>query len=399
MAPRMMSTAANPTESADFVSVVRNLKDIADIVDCWRACCRHRDMDVEWYLQEISSAPTTRPYVLAYYRAGRPACLLIGRYELKRPDLRIGYFRVPVRKVRSLTFPIGALVGEASPAACQRFIDNIRASLAAGEVDAATIYHCEHTSPLAAIARTHAGAGDLFGRMSKVQVHRTRMLWEEQTSSMIGLSAGERQHQKRRRKMMRDLGQEARVVCFCSDDEVDRLMEEVETVAATTYQRGLRVGFVDTPQMRERLRFEARMGWLRAYVLYLADRPSAFWITNLYRGVLYSYFLGFDPAYARYSPGAYLMLEAIEGFRQQSARAPVRHIDFGVGEAEYKARFGNRVEQAVSLFMFAPNLGGLTLGALHRTVTACNSGAARLLGASGFLPRLKRAWRSRLRRA
>jgi len=388
---------ANPIEPADCVRVVRNVKDIANLSDCWRACCHHRDIDVEWYLQEISSSPTTRPHVLAYYQAGRPKALLIGRYEMKRPDLRIGYFRVPVRNVRSLTFPAGALVGEISPAACQHFIDNIRASLAAGEADAATIYHCELASPIAAIGRAHSSARRPFGRTSQVRVHRTRMLWDERTSSIIGLSAGERQHQRRRRKMMRDLGQEARVVCFCSDNEIDCLMKDVETVAARTYQRGLLVGFVDTPQMRERLRFEARMGWLRAYVLYVADRPCAFWITNLYRGILYSYFLGFDPAYARYSPGAYLMLEVIDRHSQQSAGAPARQVDFGVGEAEYKVRFGNRLEQVVSLFMFAPSVSGFTFEALHRIVEACNSSAARVLDASGLLPRLKRAWRSRLR--
>jgi ribosomal protein S18 acetylase RimI-like enzyme len=61
------------------------------------------------------------------------------------------------------------------------------------------------------------------------------------------------------------------------------------------------------------------MSWLRAYVFCIADRPCAFWICNLYRAVLYSCFLGFDPAYARYSPGAYLMLEVINRLSQEGA--------------------------------------------------------------------------------
>jgi hypothetical protein len=347
-------------------------------------------VDVEHYLQEMNSSPlTTRPHVLVYYRQGRPKALLVGRYEVKRPDLRIGYFQIPAGSVRFLTFPIGALLGDVSASACKHIIDNIQASLAAGEADAATIHHCELASPMAAIARAHA-AGRPFGQTSTVQVHRTRMLVDERTSAVIKPSA-------RERKMLKEHRGELRIVCFCSDTELDRLMKDVEAVAAKTYQRGLQVGFADTPQMRERLRFEARMGWLQAYVLYIADRPCAFGITNIYRGIVYCDFLGFDPAYARYSPGIYLMREVIDRFSRESANASVRQIDFGVGEAEYKARFGNQSKQLVSVSMFAPSIRGLTLGGLQTVVGACNAGAERLLAASGLLPRLKRAWRSRLR--
>lgn len=391
-----IETVANPITPPDLVKVVRTANEITDIAEYWRACCQHRDMDVERYLQDINYSPqTTRPHVLVSYRHGRPNALLIGRYEVHRLDLRIGYLRVPTRKSRLLTFPNGALVGEVSATTCKRFIDSIQASLAADEADAATVYHCELTSPLARIAYAHAAASR--PRVSRAQVHRTRMLIDERTSSIIGLSAGERQHNRRRDKMFKKLPAEVRIACFCSDIELDRLMENVETIAAKTYQRGLQVGFADTPQMRQRLRFEARMGWLRAYVLYIADRPCAFWITSIYRATLYSDFLGFDPAYARYSPGIYLMHEVIDRLSRGAANAPVRQVDFGVGEAEYKVRLGNRSEQVVSVFMFAPNISGLTLRALHTVVEACNAGAGRLLAASGLLSRLKRAWRSRLR--
>lgn len=391
----MTSIKASTDAQTDFVKVVRNAKDITDIADCWRAFCRHRDMDIERYLQEINSSPqTTRPHVLVYYRLGRPQALLIGRYEMKRPDLRIGYFRIPIRRVRCLTFLNGALVGELSSTTCKGFIENIQSSLADGEADAATIYHCKLASPIVVATRA---AGRPFDRTSRAQVHRMRMLIDGETSSVIGLSAGERQHQRRRGKMLRELGQDARIVCFCSEAELDRLMKDVETVAAKTYQRGLQVGFIDTPQMRDRLRFEARMGWLRAYVLYIADRPCAFWIACIYRGIVHSDFLGFDPAYGRFSPGTYLMLEVINRLSQELASVPIRKIDFGVGEAEYKVRYGNRSEQVVSVLMFAPSIRGLTLGALRAVVEACNGGAERLLTASRLLPRLKRAWRSRLR--
>ncbi len=393
-----VESAANQTGASDFVRVVRNADDVGDIADCWRAWCQNPASDMAWCLQEIRSSPESmRPHVLVHYRNGRPNALLVGRCEMKRPDLRIGYFRIPVRKVRCLTFPNGALVGDASATTCKGFLDTIRASLAAGEADAATIYHCELASPIATITRGRAVTGHRFDRRSTAKVLRARMLIDERSSSVIGLSAGERQHQKRRSKMLRELTGDVQIACYRSETEIDRLMKDVEAVAAKTYQRGLGVGFTDTPQMRERFCFEARMGWLRAYVLYIAGRPCAFWISNLYRAVLFSCYLGFDPAYARYSPGAYLMLEVINRLGQEAGGVAVKQIDFGVGEAEYKARFGNRLEQVVSLSMFAPSISGVALGALHTVVEASNTAAARLLTASGLLSRLKRAWRSRLR--
>ena len=87
-----------------------------------------------------------------------------------------------------------------------------------------------------------------------------------------------------------------------------------DQITGKSYQRGLGVGFVNDPQARERLRLKATKGWLRAYVLYLADCPCAFWMGDINRGIFGSDYLAFDPAFAKYSPGMYLILQVIEGF-------------------------------------------------------------------------------------
>jgi CelD/BcsL family acetyltransferase involved in cellulose biosynthesis len=107
--------------------------------------------------------------------------------------------------------------------------------------------------------------------------------------------------------------------------------------------------------------------------------------------------LGFDPAYGRYSPGVYLIVEVIDRLSRHSADPRVRLIDFGVGEAEYKIRLGNRSQQKVSVSIFAPSARGVTLNALQTFVRICQASAERLLMNSGLLARLKRAWRSRIR--
>jgi CelD/BcsL family acetyltransferase involved in cellulose biosynthesis len=58
-------------------------------------------------------------------------------------------------------------------------------------------------------------------------------------------------------------------------------------------------------------RTAAERGWLRLYFLKLNDRPIAFYYTLVYERKLYYLKLGYDPAYARYSPGILLHQEIL----------------------------------------------------------------------------------------
>lgn len=55
----------------------------------------------------------------------------------------------------------------------------------------------------------------------------------------------------------------------------------------------------------------AERGWLRLYFLKLNGRPIAFYFTLVYGQKLYYLKLGYDPAYARYSPGILLHQEIL----------------------------------------------------------------------------------------
>jgi CelD/BcsL family acetyltransferase involved in cellulose biosynthesis len=92
---------------------------------------------------------------------------------------------------------------------------------------------------------------------------------------------------------------------------LDHLFHDVEEIARKTYQRGLGVGFADTTRMRQRLELAARKGWLRAYLLYLGERPCAFWIGMLYGDTFVSDYTGYDPDLRQFSPGIGLVMRMI----------------------------------------------------------------------------------------
>jgi len=387
-------TAHGPS---DVVRIIRDAADVMEIAEFWRSSRVHRDADIDYFMWGLEAFPhVLRPHVLVYYRDGAPRALLVGRCELRPLNLKLGYFRISSPPVRILTFINGGHAGEVSALSCSLFVDSIRQSLAAGEADAATIVYADVESRLFALGRSRPAAL-LSDRLQRPSIHRYWRITPNGGSLLAGLSKGERQQCSRKARLLqRDFDGQVRIACFRDETDVERLAVDAELVAKKTYQRRLRVGFADTAEMRRRLGFEARMGWLRGYILYLAGAPAAFWIASLYHGTLFVDFLGFDPAFAKYSPGIHLILAAVEALGTEPAEAPLREIDFGIGEAEYKRRFGNHSRHESCVFMFAPSFRGLRLSVTQMLVTACNNCVASLLAGTGTLSRLKRAWRRNL---
>jgi CelD/BcsL family acetyltransferase involved in cellulose biosynthesis len=198
--------------------------------------------------------------------------------------------------------------------------------------------------------------------------------------------------------LLQDHSGNVRVKCFQRDSELPELFRDAEVIAQKTYQRGLGVGFEDSQAMRDRLGFEARRGGLRAYVLYVADRPSAFWIGTVYKRTFFSSFMGYDPSLARYSPGTFLLLQVIEGFCADNERE-VTTIDFGLGDAAYKQLLGDNEWQEASVYLFGPGLRSVAFNLVRTPVSLLDKVLRRALVRTNLLARVKHLWRQRARRA
>jgi hypothetical protein len=234
-------------------------------------------------------------------------------------------------------------------------------------------------------------------RFPEAHSHYRRRLGSDE-ALFASLSANERNNQRRREKRLRQDFREIRIGCFHDAGGLDTLLRDAEAVARTSYQRGLGVGFTDSAQMRERLAFEAEKATLRGHVLYVDGKPCAFWIASLYRGVLSNDFMGFDPAYSKYAPGIYLVLNVLEEVRRDPSAGADPVVDFGIGDGEWKARLGNEQWQEASIAVFAPTVRGVALNAGRTAAAAADRCARALLRRSRLLSPLKRLWRQQLTR-
>jgi hypothetical protein len=386
---------AGPASSGVHVRVLRTLGELEECRAAWSAWPGHRDSRLDFYLAVLrSNRETERPHVIVIYRDGRPDAMLVGRLDHGQIDFRIGYIHFR-RKADILYFVYGALRGNGSIENCEVFINEIRRSLSNGEADLAYLNFLKVDSKLHQLARKTPGK---LGRdhLCVTQPHFSASIPGSAKQFYATLSAKARKHAKTRdKKITTAFAGGLSVRCFRSLAEIEELIEHVEQVAAKSYQRGLGVGFQDCAGTRERLLLEASKGWLRAYVLYVAGLPTAFWIGDLHDGTFMSDYLGFDPALANYSPGMYLITQVIEGFCNDG-KEHVAQVDFSIGQAQYKAALANNEWSESAIYIYGPSWKGLRLKLLKLTTGVVQRAVQQTLGHTLILQKIKKIWRARL---
>ena len=90
--------------------------------------------------------------------------------------------------------------------------------------------------------------------------------------------------------------------CFESGEDVARFLEDAEAISSKTYQTHLLgLGIKKNDTFEERLHLAASRHWLRSYILYCKEQPTAFMVEYQHEGCFYYIDVGYDPEYAQYS--------------------------------------------------------------------------------------------------
>lgn len=380
------------------VKVLRSLREIEDFRSIWTSWNYHPNSDLDFYLTVLRTRrEILRPHVIAVYRDERLDAILLGRFEHRRISLKIGYSVLFRPKVRLLTFIYGGLLGNASAGNSEVLVREIVNSLRRGEADAAMLEPLRLDSSICYYATRTPGFLSC-DYLPVRQIHRIMNAYRSGEDFYRSLSSKARKNLKwQAKKLLSDYSNDVHVVCFRRTSELDRMIRDVEEIAKRTYQRRLGVGFVDDAAMRQQLQLEAKRERLAGYVLYVAGRPCAFWIGILYRGTFYSGFMGYDPSFAKYSPGMFLVTKVVEDFCNGAANMGVGRIDFGLGDAQYKEVLGNHQWEEALLYIFAPSLKGVSFNLLRTSTVLVNEVAKKIFERARLLRRIKKKWRGSTR--
>jgi CelD/BcsL family acetyltransferase involved in cellulose biosynthesis len=382
----------------DRIRVVRDVEGLSSVRDDWLRLMNDQvAADPDFYEAALNAEDQIiRPHVLVLERDGEVQAMLIGRVERLEFGVRAGYRKLYTPWVQSVTVVQGGILGEVDEATFRTLVRSLRQSLRDEGVDVAIFRYLPLGSALHRVASTEPPF--LARQHSKdSEVHWELELPGSLDEILKALSSSTRQTVNRyTRKFEREYAGRMSIRTFTDASELDEFFRDVEPVSAKTYQRALGVSFGDTPKDRERTRASMEHGWFRGYVLYLDGEPRAFHHGELYRGRFRHGRPGYDPDFAHLRIGTYLLLKVFEDLIEHPEASVV---DYGVGDADYKRRFGTRSWREASVVVYAPTLRAVRVNVVRTSLLAAVRLAKSVFGKGAVYKRIRRSWRRRLTRA
>lgn len=356
------------------VQIATTLDAIEALRPTWRKWAHCLDTDIDYFLYDMTHDPESlHPYVVAVYNDGILQAMLLGKVKNRRAASVVSFVNISGPRGKVLEIKKGGRMGRPSPAIDKLLAVELLKATKGGRVDSV----CFERLPL---------QSELFRQIQQLP----SLLVKERVPhvfcySMLSLTAPVRKHPcvfsgKTRREIRRKTRIVERVFpdqmqlkCFTDVSELDAGMCDAMRVAVTTWQYYLGLGLTDTAQTREALRFFAKHGWLRIYVLYLKETPCAFLVGQLYHNTFYCQYAGYHPSYTRFSVGSLLTARAFEDL----AAAGVHRVDLGEGGQEHNRRLGCQMSEEGTVHVYSRTLRGLCLNVFFGTTQAVRAGGRR----------------------
>lgn len=359
-----------------LIDVANSREQIEALRPFWTQMNRHPESHIDFVLMLAEARPEIlRPQVLVVRRGSQPVAIMVGRVEDVPLDLGIGYKVLLRPKLRVFRIVHSGLFGEFSKAVHKALVSELLHRLRRHEVEAVALDFVPVDSGMFEVVRDLANPW-LRNHFARANLHWQVKLAGSYNDYLGTLSKNTRKKlRKFANRINRDLGDSLSIRHLSQPDELDEILNAMEGVAVKTYQRGLGVGFKNDEETRRGMELALSQGCAHTYVLYVDGKPAAFDTGARCGDTIYLNAGGYDPDYASYSLGTFLLNRQIEEACENPA---VRAIDFGLGDSSYKERFCNECWYEKSIFLFAPTLSGATLNLLRTSF----SGGQHLLYAS-----------------
>ncbi len=337
---------------------IRDPRELENLRPIWKSWPGTRDSDLDVLSSAVRSRGNgCRPHVIVLARNARPDAILIGLSERKKIPVKLGHITICQPEVNVLEFVHGGLRGATSTENCIAILRQVMRSLDQGEADLALLKQLDVRSPLysSALKLQPFLVRDCFHCDARWLMNFPKGL----DAFLSSLCRSQRSKLRRKYKKLLDyfVGR-LEVRQFRSVADLETAISAIEGIARKSdKRRRFGWGFSDTPQIREQMAVAAEKGWLRIYVLYLEDKPAAFWMGTLYDRSLQADHVGYDPAWSEFSPGIFLLLTILEDLRD----ADIETVDFGAGSSQLKRCLGAMPQAESRVHIYARTLRGVQL--------------------------------------
>ena len=348
------------------------------------------DSDIDQFLSTLDS--TIVPCVLVVRKSDQLACIVVARIEERRLRIGIGYKAICRPTLKCLVVTHGGFLGTERENLCAEALDGLIKTVRTKRLNAVLLSYLRKDSK---IYEALSSRRRLWDRLAGREVPHWRMSKPRDLEAFY--RARSHSHRSNLRRLVRNLGPRARIGALHDnpDISVERILGEISSLSAKTYQDGLGAGFSDTPVRRRLVHTGLERGWLKAYLLYIDEQPAAFLVGSHYRGSLFVEHMGYDAALASLSPGTYLFIKVLA---ETCAMPDISYVDFGYGDAGYKRSYSDQCWSEELVYLFALRPYPLLVALVYAVMSAITSVVLWLLSRTHVLTKVKRLWKRRLRR-
>jgi len=375
------------------IGIIKTFQELEAVRTDWERWQNHPNNDFAQFKMVCHLRPEVEcPCVTVIEQNGEPHALLAGRLERTQFAPSIGYL-TPVRiSAKVLTVIHQGLLGKMDEETAMKSVHYLWSLLGSGVADAIEFHYLSENSPLLQALRLY-GSRWFCEKKPRWSIHWERALPAEGSFIEHKVRAKHRSWiRKKERELESAFPGKISWRWMSRFDDVPGLCARLEEVAVRTYQRGLGTGFIDNEEYRQRFALFGRRGQLRVQLLEIDGRVRAFWFGTVYQGVFHLSETGYDPDLSRYEVGTLIFIR----MNDELAREGVRKLDFGIGDALYKRRFGDQSWREATVWLFAPTTKGLALRSSKGLFATIDNLGRRLTQKIGVLDRLKTGWRRRL---
>ena len=180
---------------------------------------------------------------------------------------------------------------------------------------------------------------------------------------------------------------------YRTPSEMEEFYRLARDVSRKTYQeRLLDAGLPESDEFRKEMLEAAERDSTRGYLLFHESRPVAYLHCPIHDGVVFYGHLGYDPEYAKWSPGTVLQHLALE---QLFGEPGQRMFDFTEGEGQHKSFFATHSALCADIYYLRRSLRNRCLVRLHAGLDTFSRALVRLLDRLGVKERIKRLIRRR----
>src|SRR5713226_1741140 len=168
---------------------------------------------------------------------------------------------------------------------------------------------------------------------------------------------------KKAKKLAESAGGKLEMTRIDSEHQVGDFLAQAVRVSRNSWQHeilGNRIS--DSEDERAWGQRLARVGLLRNYLLKCGGRSCAFVVGYQFNGVFHDVELGYDREFSEHSPGTILLHMLIQDLCDHQ---PPALLNFGMGDADYKRRFGDVKREDMSIVVFRKSLNNYLLVRSH----------------------------------